>query len=100
MVDKTDTDTVVLELERIALEHYAMKSLLREAFPHSWKGDVHGFFRENVRDKTVRTQINELCAAIQSSPGRNIPPQILVACLQKTNLDDLGSIQPGARVYW
>jgi hypothetical protein len=100
MADKTGTDRLVLETERIALEHYAMKSLLREAFPRSWKGDVRGFYQGNVRDKSVRAPFDELYEAIQSNPADTIPAEILVACLEKTNLDDRGSIQSEAMVNW
>jgi hypothetical protein len=100
MADKTGIDSLVLELERISLEHYAMKSLLREASPRSWKGDVRGFYQGNVRDKSVRAQFDELYAAIQSNPADTIPAEILVACLEKTSLDDPDWTPPEAIVNW
>ena|ERR1035441_9988392 len=91
MADKTGIDNLVPELERICLEHYAMKSLLHEENPRSWRNDVRGFYRGNVRNKDIRARFDGLYAELLSSPADTIPLEILIAALKLTNLDDQSS---------
>lgn len=87
MADKTGSDSLVLSLERIALEHYAMKCLLRKENPSSWRRDVLGFYRENARDKEIRARFDELYGELRSNPVDTRLTEILVAVLEQTNLD-------------
>ncbi|MGB6687172.1 MAG: hypothetical protein WBE76_04955 [Terracidiphilus sp.] len=102
MADKRGIDNLVLNLERICLEHYAMKSLLRDENPHSWQNDVFRFYLGSVRDTAIRGRFDELYALLRSNPIDTKLTESIVAALEPTNLEaEIHWVNPpGGTVNW
>lgn len=88
MADKTDIDSLVQVLERISLEHSAMKALLHDGNPHSWRSDVLSLRPAAYRETEIRKKFDELHVALLSNTVDTIPAEILIAALEHTNLED------------
>lgn len=88
MADKTGIDNLVQVLERISLEHSAMKALLHDGNPRSWRRDVVSLRPAAYRETEIRGRFDGLHAALLSNTADTIPAETLVAALEHTNLDD------------
>jgi hypothetical protein len=88
MADETGIDNLVLVLERISLEHSAMKALLHDGNPHSWRRDVLSLRPAAYQEKEIRARFDALHAVLLSNTVDTIPVETLIAALEHANLDD------------
>lgn len=87
MEDKTGIGGLLEELKRVCLEHNALKSVLREGSPDSWRRDVLTFLTYSEPSKRVKNQFRETVAAVQSNHPLEDQVHLLLKALSQTNLD-------------
>jgi hypothetical protein len=86
MADKTGIDNLLSTLERICLEHYAMRAVLREENPHGWRVPVRKVRKAQHQIDAVHSQFREVIDSQQSSAQNVLRIDLLLMALNRTTL--------------
>lgn len=89
MVDKTDIENLLPTLERVCLEHRAMRAILAEALEGarpSWQHSVLKFCRQPKPQSDTNNQFRGVHESLQSGEPAAVVIQKLIEAVNKTTL--------------
>ena len=85
MVDKTGIGNLLPTLERLCMEHRAMKLLLRER-DSRWRADVYHQCETPKAHSDIREQFGDVYGSLQSDSSDEQLIPLLINALNKTTL--------------